>query len=102
MMHPVRSHKIALALLGFAIALSTHAGELEGNVLDQNGKPVANALVAAIPRQTQIGADGNILRHLGHSDAQGHFLLQGLPADSYGATATASGMEPAFIGNLAI
>ena len=102
MMHLVRPHQIALAMLGFAFALSTHAGELEGNVLDQDGKPVANALVAANQRQTQIGAEGNILRHRSHSDARGHFLLQGLPAGLYGATATAPGMGPAFIGNLAI
>jgi len=102
MTQPQRLHHLFLAMLGFAALPCAFAGELEGTVLNQDGKPVANAVVAAVPWETQRGPDGQVLLHIGSSDSQGHFLLRDLPAGSYGATATSSNQGSAFLDNLAI
>ena len=99
----IRSLFAGQILIASLIASSAAlAGELAGVVLDQDGKPVAHAVVAAIPWETQRTADGEIVRHITHSDDAGRFRLQGLPAGSYGATAATPALGSAFLGNLPI
>jgi hypothetical protein len=78
------------------------AGDLKGTVEDPNGKPVANATVAAIAASPISLPNGQIVRHVTHTDSDGHFYFLGLPNGIYGATATFPDLGSAFIGNLAL
>lgn len=89
-------------LFGLLVSVTAAAGEFEGLVVDQNGKPVANAVVAGNPWKQQLTADGQVIRHISRSDGKGRFHLRDLPAGSYGATATSPDRGSAFLGNLSI
>ena len=86
--------KFVLVILGLCSLLPAvaHAeaaaspGAIEGRVTD-GGRPVAGALVAAIP----FGSTTQEIAARTVSDASGHFRLSGLKPHTYGVTATATG-----------
>ena len=85
-----------------AMTLSLNAGDLSGIVQGPDGKPIPRAVVAATPELPNALSDAQHAARVTHTDEQGHFLLQDLPAGAYGATATAAGVGSAFLGKLAV
>lgn len=70
-MNPALVFSIVFALLQGVV--EGPRGSIQGTVLDQNGKPLANAIVYALPEQntrTQVRT---------FTDAQGRFLLKDIP-----------------------
>ncbi len=61
----------------------TLTGKLEGTVTDQNGNPVANAMVEII----ELGLTN-------YTDSSGHYLLTNIPAGTYTLKVTAKGFYP--------
>jgi len=101
MIYPV-PRLVSIVLISLlVISTATFAGELTGVVKDPNGKPLANAIVAATPEKPQM-VDGHRVRHITHTDAEGNFKFNDLPRGSYGATATFPKLGSAFLGLLSV
>ncbi|HEU4376885.1 MAG TPA: carboxypeptidase-like regulatory domain-containing protein [Telluria sp.] len=94
--------RILTALFVLCFKSAAFAGDLKGTVEDAHGRPVAHATVAATAALPERLPDGQIVRHLTHTDSEGHFHLPGLPGGTYGATATFPDLGSAFIGNLVL
>ncbi|MEO8586658.1 MAG: erythromycin esterase family protein [Acidobacteriota bacterium] len=87
-----------LTAIGSCSVLSraARAAELSGTVRGPDGAPVAGALVAAV----STTAEGIYDPPTTKSGPDGSFRLTGLPAGTYGVTATAPGLEGAFLGRV--
>jgi erythromycin esterase len=92
---PMRPALLVLLTLAANASAAETGGSIEGIVSD-GGKPVARALVAAVPPHANEPA--LIVR----SDAQGHFRLAPLPPAKYGVTATADGHTAGFTLDVAV
>ena len=78
---------LALAAARGAAAAPQHRGSstLNGVVLGPDDKPVAHASVS-------YQSSGGNAPHAVHTDAQGHFTISGLRADSYDVRASGKGV----------
>jgi hypothetical protein len=96
---------ISFTLLTLSVLLadtSAEAGGLAGIVTDPDGKPLANAIVAANAMTLEHTADGDAVRHITRTDAYGRFVFPELPGGVYGATVTFPHLAPVFAGKLLI
>jgi hypothetical protein len=100
-----RKYLISFPLLTLSMLLadtSAEAGGLAGIVMDPDGKPLANAIVAANAMTPERTANGDAVRHITRTDANGRFVMSDLPGGAYGATVTFPHLAPVFAGKLSI
>jgi len=93
---------ISLTLSALLASTLARAGVLAGVVTDADGKPLAGAVVAANGMTAERTAQGDTVRHVTNTDANGRFVLPDLPGGLYGATATYPHLAPVFSGRLSI
>ena len=67
------------------LVASTNGGVVEGVITDHQGRPVANAVVVAVPEATMLGRMDRYRKT--QSDQNGHFQLQGIRPGAYTALA---------------
>jgi len=68
-----------------------HAAELNGTVLDLQGRALAGATVAASREPQEVDAQGQIVRRVQRSDALGRYRFESLPAGRYQVSASFTG-----------
>lgn len=77
---------ILVALLGSGSLLASQRGSMVGRTIDQEGRPVAGAMISVTSRQ--LGGP-RVVR----SDARGHFALHGLKPGAYNVSFTKDGLS---------
>jgi len=63
------------------VVLSTRGGEIEGTIVDQRGRPMANVTAVLLPSSAANRTPGRVLTVA--SDQEGRFVLQPVPPGDY-------------------